>query len=319
MTWTRFQVALLLMACALRPPALAAGPGDSPDWSVGLYSEADGEGGLGLAADVTWFATERTQWFLGANYADSGVTLSGLSTRGFELGGRHDFGPVGMAVWYRGWEDPDIIDVAELNGAFELYAGNWTFSLLGAARQSDFEPFDTSTVVTLRNGQQIPITATATCDLDNTGIGLGIDFAEERWSAYVQGMEYSYSDASCGFSSPALELLERTRPAIFRQFASRVTDPLSLSAVTRIGADNALLDTSFSTGVRYDVNRMGYGIDYQYQEEHFDGLEGSTVSGTVSRKMRPKLDIYVTAGMTDGDSVDALWFAGLGVRGMLGD
>ncbi len=306
-----FVVALALVVGARADENLAA-----PDWSVGLYAEADGEGGLGLAGNVSWYASERTEWFLAANYADSSDTLSGLSTRGVEIGGHHDFGPVGFELSYLGWQDPDVVTANALNAAFEVYAGSWIVSVLGQTRRSDFDAFTARTLVTLQNGQQIPISATANCTLDNTGLGLGLAFTGVEWGGYLRGMDYQYSSTSCAFDSPALERLEQTRPAIFRQFAPRATSQLSLSAVSRIGAENSLLENSWGTGVRYGeaASRNSWSLDYLYQKDYFAGLVGNTLSGTAGREVNSGLTAYLTIGVTDSDSVDTVWFGGLGVQ-----
>ncbi len=308
--------AFLVVALSLVASARADETPAAPDWSLGLYAEADGEGGVGLAGNVSWYAGERTEWFLAANYADASDTLSGLSTRGLEVGGRHDFGPVGFELSYTRWQDPDVVTANALNAAFDVYAGAWTVSVLGQTRQSDFETFTARGLVTLRNGQQIPIAATANCSLDNTGLGLGLTFNGAAWGGYLRGMDYQYSDTSCAFDSPALERLEQTRPAIFRQFAPRVTSQLSLSAVSRIGAENSLLDNYWGTGVRYGAvdSRYSWAVDYLYQKEYFAGLVGNTLSGTASREMNPGLTGYLTLGVTDSDSLDTVWFGGLGVQ-----
>ena len=188
--------AFLVVAVSLVASARADETPAAPDWSVGLYTEADGEGGVGLAGNVSWYASERTEWFLAANYPDASDTLSGLSTRGLELGGRHDFGPVGFELSYVGWQDPDVVSADALNAAFDVYAGAWTVSVLGQTRQSDFETFTARALVTLRNGQQIPVVATANCSLDNTGLGLGLTFNGAEWGGYLRGMDYQYSATS---------------------------------------------------------------------------------------------------------------------------
>lgn len=308
--------AFLVVALVLVSHAEADESPAAPDWSLGLYAEADGEGGVGLAGNVSWYASERTEWFLAANYADASDTLSGLSPRGLELGGRHDFGPLGFELSYLGWQDPDVVTADALNAAFDVSAGAWTVSVLGQTRQSDFETFTARGLVTLRNGQQIPVAATANCSLANTGLGLGLTFNGAEWGGYLRGMDYQYSATSCAFDSPALERLEQTRPAIFRQFASRVTSQLSLSAVSRIGAENALLDNYWGTGVRYGAadSRFSWAVDYLYQKEYFAGLVGNALSGTASREMNPGLTAYLTLGVTDSDSLDTVWFGGLGLQ-----
>ena len=293
--------------------AAASGPED-PSWSLGLYGEGDGESGVGFAADLTWFASDRTQLYAGAMYSDTTTGITGLSTSGFSLGGYHDFGPVGVDLWYDAWRDPDVVDTRSINGSFDIEAGQFTFSVQGQLRQSDFEPFNAVALVTLRSGQQIPVAAIADCSLDNTGVGLRVSYAGERVSSYVRAMTYDYADADCAFSSPALDLLERTRPRIFAQFAGAVTGPLAANASSRIGSENALLDRLWATGISYRSGRLEYGLDYLNQRDFFDGLSADTLSVTVNFSATPTLDWYVSTGATDSDVYGSTWFGGLGLR-----
>lgn len=309
-------MALALAALVLIPMAGRAEDSGRPDWSVGVYAEGDDEDGLGVAADITWFMSERSQLYFGATYTDTTSSLSGLTTRGFSIGGYHDFGPVGIDLWYDAWRDPDVVDARSINGAFEVDAGRFTFALLGQLRESDFEPFDAAAVVTLRNGQQLPVVATADCSLDNTGLGLRVSYAGSRFGAYLRGMGYDYDDAECGFSSPALEALRRSRPAVFGQFARGITAPLTANASTRIGAENALLESTWGGGFNVAAGQVDYALDYLYQEEHFDGLTADTIAGTVTFGVSRSLDMFISTGMTDSDTYGSTWFGGLGLRAL---
>lgn len=321
-------IAPAVLAIAGAPQATADPPGngdtiveeiipparESQAWAAGIYMELDGEGGLGGVADLTWSAADGTQLSLGASYADSASNLSGLSTRGVSFGGAHDFGPLALDLWYEDWKDPDLIAARAVNGSLGFEFRSWTVSLRGQARRSAFEEFTTDALVTLPSGQQVGVVATADCDLDNTGFGLHLGWRGAAWRAYARGMGYSYSDTQCSFDSRALDYLARTRPAVFRQFAARVTEPLSASAITRIGSENALLERSLGTGVSYTAGRLEYALDYVAQEEHFNGLGSGSVSGSLAIEFGPLLQAVVTTGVTDGDSLDSLWFGGFGLR-----
>lgn len=288
--------------------------GAAPSWGVGLYAEGDSEGGIGGLADVSWFVGERSQLYLAANYADTTGNLSGLATRGVSVGGAHDFGPVGVDLWYDGWQDPDVVTARSTNAAIDLDLGDWTVGLTGQVRGSDFEPFIADAVVTLRTGQQVTVVAAADCDLDNTGLGLRIGYGAGPWRARARGMVYSYSDTECRFSSPALDYLRRTRPVVFQQFARQVTTPLSTSATTWIGAENALLDRSWGGGLAYDTGRLEFALDYLGLKEHFDGLRSDSVTGSVTVAAGKFIEVRVTAGYSEGESLDPAWLGGLGLR-----
>lgn len=283
-------------------------------WSAGLYAEGDSEGGLGGVADLAWFVGERNQLYLGASYADTTRNLSGLSTRGFTLGGAHDFGAVGLDAWYDAWTDPDAVTARSVNAAIDVGAGGWTFTFTGQLRRSDFETFAADAEVTLRTGAQVHVVAAADCDLDNSGIGLRLGYDAGRWRVDARGMTYSYAEAECDFSSPALDYLRRTRPAVFRQFARQVTAPLSTSAMTWIGAENALLDRSWGGGVAFDAGRVEYAFNYLALVEHFDGLESDSVSASATVEVGRSLQVLLTGGYSEGDRLDPAWLGGLGLR-----
>lgn len=316
---TSSRASLFFLLTLLASPLASGAEGESgaaaaPSWGVGLYAEGDSEGGIGGLADVTWFVGERSQLYLAANYADTTRNLSGLSTRGYSFGGVHDFGAIGVDVWYDAWTDTDVVTARSVNGAVDVGLGDWTVALTGQVRRSDFEPFAADAEVTLRTGQQVTVTAAADCDLDNTGLGLRVGYATGRWHGHARGMAYSYAETECRFSSPTLDYLRRTRPVVFQQFARQVTTPLSTSAMTWIGAENALLDRSWGGGIAYDSGRLEYAVDYLGLEEHFDGLRSDSLSGSLSIKVGKSLEVLVTAGYSEGESLDPAWLGGLGLR-----
>lgn len=286
----------------------------APTWSAGLYAEGDSEGGIGGVADLVWFVGGHSQLYLGANYADTTRNLSGLSTHGYTFGGAHDFGTMGVDAWYDAWTDPDVVAARSVNGAVDVEMGDWTVALTGQLRRSDFETFAADAEVTLRTGQRVTVTAAADCELDNTGFGMRVGFVDGRWRGHVRGMSFSYSGTECRFSSPVLDYLRRTRPAVFQQFAQQVTTPLSMSATTWIGAENALLDRSWGGGLAYDAGRLEYAIDYLGLEEHFDGLRSDSLSGSLVIEAGRSLEVLVTAGYSDGEALDPAWLGGLGLR-----
>ena len=292
----------------------AAAWADDPSASVGLQVEVDGEDGRAVAGDLTWFAGPATQVFASASFADTGNALAGLSTRGFSIGAGHDFGRIALDGWYEQWQDSDVVTARSFNAALHVEAGAVAVSLLGQLRDSEFEPFDASATVTLRTGQTVTVNAVADCTLDNSGLGLGFAWRGERLEAYARAMWFDYDDVGCSFDSPALELLRRNRPAIFAQFAPRVTAPLAVNATTRIGAENALLEYSAGAGVGWDTGARRYGLDYLHQRDYFTALEAGTLSASVAFRVDAGLELTVEGGATDGDALSSVWFAGLGLR-----
>ncbi len=302
------------VAAVLAVLALPAGAADEPTLAVGLQAQVDGEDGYAFAGDLTWFAGARTQLFLGANYSDTSADFSGLSTRGFDVGMGHDFGPVAVDAWYNQWQDSDVVTSRSVNAALRIPAGRFRISLLAQARESDFDPFPASATITLRGGEQVTLNAVADCDLDNTGLGLRLAWRGERLDAYVSGMAYDYDDVACGFDSPALERLRRNRPAIFAQFAPRLVEALSVNASSRIGVENSLLDSSLAAGVGWDAGPRRYALDVYRQKDYLTALEADTVSGSITFRASLTLDLTLDGGVTDSDYSGSTWFAGVGMR-----
>lgn len=305
---------VLLAACVALPlPALAGAPGQPRDWTLGLEAEWDGDGGAGYAADLGWWATPATLWFLGASYVEAGNDENRLSTRSLDAGGYYDFGPAGIEVAVGTWQDPDLIDTQTLRAALDFPLGAWSVTLRGEVRESEFEPFRTGAAVTLRDGRQLPVLANADCDLDNTGFGINVAFTGQRFSGYLDGASYQYSDLSCRFDSALLTALEDTRPQLFREFAGRLTQPLSTSALTRIGAENALLDWSWGGGLRLEAGRLAYSVDFSHQADYLEDLSVDTASAAIDVEINAALSLRISAGLSWSDVLETVAFGGLGV------
>lgn len=312
-TIIRCQRALLAACVALPLPALAGTPGQEPAWTLGLEAEWDGDGGAGYAADLGWWATPTTLWFVGGSDVEAGNDGDRLSTRSLDAGGYHDFGPAGIEVAYGTWQDPDLIDTHTLRAALDFSRGAWSVTLRGEVRESNFEPFRTGAAVTLRDGRQLPVLANADCDLDNTGVGINLAFTGHRFSGYLDGASYQYSAISCRFDSALLSVLEDTRPRLFRQFAARLTQPLSASALTRIGAENALLDASFGGGLRLEAGRFAYSLDFAHQDDYLEDLSVDTASTAIDVEINAALSLRISAGLSWSDVLETVAFGGLGV------
>lgn len=282
-------------------------------WQLDALLEADQEGGAAALAAASYGAGERTTLSFQVTYADTASNLSGLSTQGIEAGLYHDLGAVGFELRVGRWQDEDLLQAGELNVAVDWHNDNWSVALLGEFRQSDFEPFPVAGIVTLRDGTQLLVSGSADCDLDDTGVGARVSSSGDRWSGYVTGMTFDYDTADCRFSSPGLDRLQRANPEMFRQFAGRITAPLAVSAQTHIGAENAFLDSSVGAGIEYRAAARSYALDYLHSREQFEGLVSDTLSATVTFMLSATTDLGLTTGVSDGDLLDTLWFAGIGM------
>ncbi len=302
--------ACLLALSIVALPALAA----DPRGSAGVYVEADNDDGFGVAADLTVHATERTSWYATASHADVSSGLAAASRRGLETGLYHDFGDIGLDAALGAWSNPGLVDARHLRVSLDWHGPVWSVALLGQRRRSEFDPFQASGTVTLRDGRQVTLLATADCETDDTGLGLRLAFTTGAWDGYVRGMSYEYDETACRFSSPGLETLARARPEIFRQFAPFITAQLSAYAATRVGVENTLLKDSFSVGAGYMPGRIGFGLDYDHHREFFGGLSSDTLSARATFVLTDTLDLSLALGATGGDSFDTVVFAGIGLR-----
>lgn len=302
--------ACLLALSIVALPALA----EDPRGSAGVYVEADNDDGFGIAADLTLYATEQTSWYAAASYADVSSSVAAVTTRGFETGLYHDFGAVGLELGLGAWSDPGLADARHLKVSLDWHGEIWSVALLGQLRKSDFDPFQASGTVTLPDGRQVTLSATADCKTDDIGLGLRLAFASGAWDGYVRGMSYDYDETRCQFSSPGLDALARTRREVFRQFAPLITGQLSAYAAARVGAENTLLKDSFSAGAGYTPGRAGFGIDYDHRREFFGGQASDTLSGRATYALNDAVEASLTVGATKGDVYDTIVFAGIGLR-----
>lgn len=282
--------------------------------AAGLYVEADDGDGLGVAADLTLHATARTSWHAAVSHGDVSSGRLAVTHRALELGAYHDFGAVGLDVALGAWSDPDLANARHLRVALDWHGETWSVALLGQLRNSDFDAFPASGTVTLPDGRQVTLSATADCETRDTGLGLRLAFAQGAWDGYLRGMAYDYEPTRCGFSSPGLETLARTRPEVFRQFAPRIIAQLSAYATTRVGVENAFLKDSISVGASYTPGRAGIGLAYDRHREFFGGFGSDTLSGRATYALSDAVEASLTLGATRGDTYDTIAFAGIGLR-----
>lgn len=305
----------VLPACLAVLAGLVAAPGaadDSP-WGLGAQVQLDDDSGVGATAFVDYAASPTTRWSLAATYADAATNLSGLTTTALDLGFGHDFGAVRLDLGIGRWEDADVVAATEGRLGVELQGETVSFALLGSFRRSDFEPFPAAALVRARTGTLVPVTAVADCSIDDVGYGARLRVTGASLSGYLRGMQYDYDDADCDFDSPALDSLRRSPLAQFRQFGAVVAGQLAATSATRIGAENALLESSVGAGVAWFGDRFALALDWSHQTEEFQGLESDSVAGTLTYAATPSTDLDFTVGYWDGEAAEGLPFVGIGV------
>jgi hypothetical protein len=309
------------LALAVWQPALAAAEDDGqPEpsdarWSLALATEVDQQTNRGFEGQVGYLLTPGTSIRLAANSVSYYATASnGFSSTGLELGAAHDFAHWTLDAALGRWQDTDILTAEELKLGADLPFKPWTIGLRGMFRRSGFEPLTVDTTVTLGDGTQLPVSASSSCTLDNTGLGLHGAFGGEVWGAYLTAMNYQYQQASCSFDMPGLEALHRPDRAEFTQLESALVDPLETVGVRRIGRENALLASNVDAGTSWKHEDLIVSLEYARQKEYFSGAHSNTLSATGTADLGDKSGVDVTLGLTRGSTVQSGAFVGLGVH-----
>ncbi|HXQ64687.1 MAG TPA: hypothetical protein VN787_07520 [Steroidobacteraceae bacterium] len=320
---TRFLEAgyplLAVLALAVCQPAAAAdeeqqAPSDAR-WSLALGTEVDQQTNRGFEGEVGYALTPNSSVRLAANSVSYyALASNGFSSQGLELGASHNFARWTLDGAVGRWQDTDILTAEELKLGADLPLRPWSIGLRGMLRRSGFEPLGIDTTVTLRDGTQLPVAATSSCTLDNTGLGLHGAFGGEVWGAYLTAMNYQYRDASCSFDTPGLEALHHPDRAEFSQLEATLVDPLETVGVRRIGRENALLASDFDAGTSWKHEDLIVSLDFAHQKEYFSGAHSNTLSATGTADLGDKSGVDLTVGLTRGSTVQSGAFMGLAVR-----
>lgn len=307
-----------LLTAALVTAALLAGlpaaAGIADDLSLSGSAELDQDGGWRLSAALRGDIGAETRWNLGVSRSELEDDLSGLTTTGARAGLTRRFGPLAVDLALRWWEDSDIVQARIVGGGL-TWEGDAAYAGVSVERRrSDFDPFRVATLIQLPNRDPIAVTATADCDLDDTGIGANAGWFAGGWYAALDAMSYDYDRAECGFDSPVIETLRNADRRVFVQLAGRVAARLSNTAGLRLQADNAFLD--YRAGVQGGLERLerGYYLRYERAEERFLGLQSQTITLGMNFYRESGHSFGIYAGVSDGDAFDTVAFIGVDGR-----
>jgi hypothetical protein len=276
-------------------------------------TEIDRDGGFLIQADLDLAPSDATDWMLSLGRANAVNNTSGLATRSVEASLHHDFGAMGIELGVAWWKDPSVVTAKQAHASVDWGSDNWIFEINTSARRSGFTPFKANGVVQFRNGNSITVQGTARCQVDDFGFGLRFYANRSAWSGYVSGMKFAYAATDCKFGSPGLDALSRTRLAVFRQFAQRLSSQLAASASSRINSETAFLDYDVGLGVSYRTRRASYGLAFNHSREEFEGLNADTAIGSISRDFAANFTATFELGVADSSLAGTLPFIGLAI------
>lgn len=307
----RLPVTLLLAATAA---AGLAGTAVAEGVRLNGGAEIDEEGGYWLSAGVSGAPGGAFRWHLGAARSELEDNLSGLSTTSLDGSVGRRFGKLAIDLTARWWEESDLVAARAVGGALGWEGEHGFAALRAERRQSDFEPFRVATIIELRGGNTLPVTAVADCDLDDTGTGGEAGWFGQGWYLMADAMWYDYDNASCGFDSPVLDALRDAERRVFVQLAGRATADLSQAAGFRIRTENAFLDHRYGIGGGIERIDRSYWVRYDQAEEIFAGLESQTLTlgADFYREDGGSFGVYL--GISDGDAFDTIAFLGVSVE-----
>ena len=309
------RLAFCLLVALLAAPVHAAPPPDDDDeedaaddtrWALDLKTEVDQDSGRSFEGKGAYSLTPDTQASLDAVSVNAGTNLAGLISYGLSLGLTHDFDPYSVAATATRWQDNDLVTAKELTGGFDFNHDAWTIGLIGEARRSDFDAFNANAKVTLPDGTVLTVRARSKCSMDNVGYGLHGEYTGDVWGFSGNYMSYRYSDTRCKFDSAGLAALERARRHQFRQLAADLTNRLKRKVTTRIGSQNALLDSSYGAGASWRHNDLVLALDYTRQKEFFGDTVADTLALTATADFGHGTGVDVTLGATRSPTLPAI-------------
>jgi hypothetical protein len=307
------RLAFCLLAALLTAPVHAAPPPDDDEeeaadtrWALGLKSEVDQDSGRSFEGKGAYSLTPDTQVSLDAISVNGGTNLAGLISNGVTLGVTHDFDPWSVELNAGRWQDNDLVTAKELTGGVDFNHDAWTVGLIGEARRSDFDAFNANARVKMPDGTLLTVQARSKCSLDNVGYGLHGEYAGDVWGFSGNYMGYRYADTRCQFDSAGLAALERARKDQFRQLAVDLTNRLERKVTTRIGSQNALLDSSYGAGTSWRHDDLVLALDYTRQTDFFNGLAADTLALTATADFGHGTGVDVTLGATRSPTLPAI-------------
>lgn len=309
---------VLLVALGLA--AATEGVAADSAWILSGGGEIDEESGYRLDAGAIWVASESTSLSALAARSDSSTDFDEFTSTTASLALDHHFDPVGVSLEGRWREDSQFLAALTFAGSVYFRNGPWRLALRGETRSTDFEPTRIENVVITRPGTPLLVSATSECGLENTAFGAGGSYTGSVWSVRFSGTQYDYADADCEFSDvtpPSFARFLRLRPNLLPLVAPRLAQFLRLqrSSITR---ESTFLDSTLSAGIGFRDGPRTWEIDYYHDREQFDGLASDTLVAALTLPVGASSDVELRLGVTDGDVVGVVAFAGFTFFSYLG-
>jgi hypothetical protein len=309
---------VLTLATAARP---AAAEPEGPAWLVSIGGDVDEDGGYRVDGGLTWAPTLLTAVTLQGGLADTSTDFerfkADLATASFD----HFFGPFGLNVDARWWNQHDLFSSTTFGGSLYYKAAGWRVSVRGESRTSDLDEFSFDTVIPIR-GVEVPISGRGECSLDNIGYGLTVSHTGKAWTGLVSGVNYDYSVADCNLTGvtlpPQVGNLGPISREIFRRIATRVLRAGAVLVGNELTRENGFLDYSIWAALGYRAGLNTFGLDYYHDREEFAGLKADTLIGSMSFPVSDRLDLELRLGVSDSDIEGTTAFAGVTLIAYLG-
>ncbi|MGQ0836282.1 MAG: hypothetical protein ACT4O5_15460 [Gammaproteobacteria bacterium] len=266
----------------------AAGHADTElDLAIALF--ADAEGGTSLDVDAS---LAPTGWLT----LSAGAGTSDASSGGAELGGTAMRGSIdlhsqrfGVQTYLRSWSDDDEFDSQTLGARAYFRSGGFTAAFIGEGQDLDVG----FTVLVLGR----PVERSAS--FESTGVGAGVSYYGRTWGGYLEGVAYDYDeqfDAAIAASrSPGI--------ARFPRVQALVGSVLTLT--------QGALDHELTAGVERMFSRSSLRLDWVTVEDAIDGLRADSVSGAWRYSFTRAIDLELTLGVSDSETLDSLAFGGV--------
>src|SRR5882672_1757818 len=292
----------------------AADPLGEPAWLLSVGGDVDEDGGYRVDGGLIWAPSLLTAVTLQGGLADTSTDLehfkADLATAGFD----HFFGPVGLNVDVRWWDQQDLYSATTFGASLYYKRAGWRVSLRGESRSSDLDEVSFDTVIPIR-GVQVPITGRGECSLDNVAYGLTVSHTGKAWTGLISGINYDYSAADCELTGVTLPPQAGNLPPIsreiFRRIATRVLRAGAVLVGSELTRENGFLNYSLWAALGYRAGLNTFGLDYYHDREEFAGLQADTLIGSMSFPVSDRLDLELRLGVSDSDIEGSFAFAGL--------
>jgi hypothetical protein len=309
----RLLSALLVICPSIQ--AAHAAENDAPLWMTSATGLLDARHGYLVDGSLAYLPTSRSTWTAELSRSSTPEAFPQIDTDAASLGYSQALGPGGFGLRAHWFENVGLLQGRDITLQVPWRGEHWHVAVAGQYRQSSFDPFaQTGTVVVhTKNGSQIPVSGTASCDLDNAGYSAELGLDGTGWNAFVRDTQYEYGTPQCSLSGSGAGALSRPDLAELRQLLPTATGRLSRKSALLLGdsAQNSLLASEFTAGARYALGTVKLGLNYLHGRDELQGLLSDTYTASVDFPVARRATLQLQAGATDAQSVGTVGFLGL--------